>query len=348
MTKHNGKSLCALLLAVLLTLNLCACGGQSQQSPAPTGETVTDGAGRTLALPEDPAEEKIASVYGTAVPFLVALGLSEQVVAVNAKSSFWTDAVPALDEAGTVGRGVVDLEALAASGATVLVHRANDSETVEAVERLGIDVVCISGEDLEGIYQTLRLLGTYFGREERAEEVIAWMEGKFETIDEIVAGIPQEERVTALVMGSEPGRIAGGDMLQSWMIEKAGGISVSAQVTNDSNWMNVGVETVFSWDPQYLFCTSSAALDYTPEELLTDPAWSALAAVKDGRVYQIPARIDTWDMPGVASVLGAFWMLHTMYPDALSTQELEAEIQDYYTFLFGRTFDADYLGYTLT
>ena len=174
------------------------------------------------------------------------------------------------------------------------------------------------------------------------------MEGKFEIIDEIVAGIPQEERVTALVMGSEPGRIAGGDMLQSWMIEKAGGISVSAQVTNDSNWMNVGVETIFSWDPKYLFCTSSAALDYRPEELLTDPAWSALAAVEDGRVYQIPARIDTWDMPGVASVLGTFWMLHTMYPDALSTQELEAEIQDYYTFLFGRTFDADYLGYTLT
>ena len=77
MIKHNGKSLCALLLAVLLTLNLCACGGQSQESPAPTGETVTDGAGRTLALPEDPAEEKIASVYGTAVPFLVALGLSD-------------------------------------------------------------------------------------------------------------------------------------------------------------------------------------------------------------------------------------------------------------------------------
>ena len=65
-------------------------------------------------------------------------------------------------------------------------------------------------------------------------------------------------------------------------------------------------------------------------------------------MYQIPARIDTWDMPGVASVLGTFWMLHTMYPDSFSTQELEAEIQDYYTFLFGRTFDADYLGYTLT
>lgn len=348
MIKYNGKSLCALLLAVLLALNLWACGGQSPQSSAPAGETVTDGAGRTLALPANPAAEKIASVYGTAVPFLVALGLSEQVVAVNVKSSFWTDAVPALDEAGTVGRGVVDLEALAASGATVLVHRANDRETVEAVERLGIDVVCISGEDPEGIYQTLRLLGTYFGREDRAEEVISWMEGKFECIDEIVAGIPQEERVTALVMGSEPGRIAGGDMLQSWMIEKAGGISVSAQVTNDSNWMNVGVEMVFSWDPQYLFCTSSAALDYTPEELLTDPAWSALAAVKAGRVYQIPARIDTWDMPGVASVLGTFWMLHTMYPDAFSTQELEGEIRDYYTFLFGRTFDADYLGYTLT
>ena len=334
-----------LLAAAALLLSLCACGGQPETA-AETGD-LTDGAGRALSIPEAPEQEKIASAYGAAVPFLAALELGEQVVAVNAKSTFWMEAVPALQEAGSVGRGVVDLEALAESGATVLVHRANDPETVDAVTQLGIDVVCISAEDTQGVYDTLELLGAYFGKEDRVAEVVDWMERQYDTIEEITADIPQEERVTALVMGSEPGRVAGGDMLQSHMIEAAGGISVSAEMTNDSNWMDVGVETVFTWDPQYIFCTSSASLEYDPAELLGNPTWSALAAVQSEHILKIPAQIDSWDIPGVASVLGTWWMLHQMYPQYCDQTMLETAIADYYTFLFGRTFDADYLGYRL-
>ncbi len=342
--------LTALCLALAM-LFLTACGGGGADpagSPAPEGPTVTDGAGRVLPVPEDGGAERIASVYAASVPFLVALGITDQVAAINCKSAFWTTADPNLDAAGTVGRGVVDLEALAACGATVLVHRANDSATLEAVEKLDLDVVCISAEDMDGIYSTLDLLGTYFGAEDRAAEVKAWMDGKFARMDEITAQIPEEERPTALVMGGELGRVAGGDMLQSWMIEKAGGIPVAAGTENDHNWLTVGVETVFDWNPDYLFCTSSTALDYTVDDVLQGDAWSAVQAVVDGRVYVIPAKIDTWDMPGIACVLGTFWMLHMMHPDRFSKEDLEAEIEDYYTFMFGRTFDADYLGYTLT
>ena len=337
----------ALILALTL-LMLTACGGASGPGrQAPTGPAVTDGAGRVLSVPEDGAAERIASVYATSVPFLAALGVTDQVVAVNCKSVFWKRADEHLDAAASVGRGVVDLEALAACGATVLVHRSNDSATVEAVEKLGLNVVCISAEDMEGIYRTLELLGTWFGAEDRAREVIGWMDGKFEEIDRIVAQIPPEERVSALVMGSELGRVAGGDMLQSWMIEKAGGVSAAAEVENNGNWITVGVETVFQWDPDFLFCTSSSSPDYTLNDILEDSAWDAMKAVQDGHVAVIPAKLDSWDMPGIASVLGAFWMLRQMYPDYFTSQQLEAEIEEYYMFMFGRTFDPAWLGYTL-
>lgn len=337
----------ALILALTL-LMLTACGGESEPGrQTPAGFTVTDGAGRVLSVPEDGSAERIASVYAASVPFLVALGVTDQVVAVNCKSVFWTQADKNLDAAVSVGRGVVDLEALAACGATVLVHRSNDSATVEAVERLGLDVVCISAEDIEGICRTLELLGTYFGAEDRAREVIGWMDGKFEEIDQIVADIPREERVSALVMGSELGRIAGGDMLQSWMIEKAGGISVAAEVENDGSWITVGVETIFQWDPDFLFCTSSSALDYTLNDILEDAAWDAMKAVQTGHAASIPAKIDAWDMPGIACVPGTFWMLREMYPDYFTARQLEEEIEEYYTFMFGQTFDPAWLGYTL-
>lgn len=336
----------ALCLALALVFSLSACGEAPGEKPL-DGPAVTDGAGRTLEIPAEPEAELIASVYGTAVPFLVALGLTERVVAVNCKSNFWKKADDNLAAAGTVGRGVVDLEALAASGATVLVHRSNDAETVEAVEKLGLDVLCIRAEDMEGIYATLSLLGEYFGRQERAAEVVAWMDGKFAQIDAITAGIPQAERPTALMMGGEPGRVASGDMLQSWLIEKAGGVPVAAEVENDANWINVGLETVFQWDPDYLFCTSSASLEYTVDELMEDAAWSDMKAVKNARVAIVPARLDTWDMPGINCVLGAFWMLRQMYPERFGLDELRSEIDEYYTFMFGQTFEVDYLGYEI-
>ena len=63
----------------------------------------------------------------------------------------------------------------------------------------------------------------------------------------------RDRRVTALVMGGELGRVAGGDMLQTYMIEKAGGIPVAKDVTGNRNWASVGVETIFTWNPDVLF-----------------------------------------------------------------------------------------------
>jgi len=340
------KRIISILLCLALMLSLCACGGTDKPKVI-DGPSVTDAAGRQLAIPVDGSAEKIAAVYGTAVPFIVALELSEQVTAINCKSNFWTKADAALGRAGNVGRGVVDLEALAQSGATVLIHRANDPETIESVEKLGVEVLCIQAEDIEGIHATLELMGEYFGKQDRSAEVIGWMDGKFAKIDSIVSQIPENERHTALVMGGELGRIAGGDMIQSWMIEKAGGICVADGTENDSRWLDVGVETVFSWDPEFIFCTSSASLDYDIEDVLEDDAWSAMKCVKDGHIAQVPTKLDTWDMPGIAAVLSVFWMLHQMYPEYFSLEELEAEIDEYYTFMFGTTFDPDYLGYTI-
>lgn len=300
-----------------------------------------------LAIPENNTDTTIASVYAVSVPFIVALGLSDRVVAINVKSKFWTDNVVALSKADTVGRGVVDLEKLAELSPDVLIHRSNDPETVEAVSALDIDVLCITVENLEDIKNTLSIMGQYFGVSDRSNEVSNWMDTKFAYIDSIVATIPKNERVTALVMGGELGRIAGGDMLQSWMIEKAGGICVADGIEADRNWTDVGVETIFQWNPDFLFCTGSTALDYNAEGLYEDSSWSAVRAVKNTHVYRIPATYDTWDMPGISCVLGTMYMLRQMYPNYFSAEELQTQIDQYYSFMFGKTFDADYLGYDL-
>ena len=342
------KKFISLILVFACLLSLTACGASDPAEPTAGENQVVDGAGRILDIPAEPENATIASVYAVSVPFIEALGLGERVLAVNVKSNFWKEADPALEEAGSVGRGTVDLEALAAFNPSVLIHRSNDMETIEAVQRINIPVLCITVESMEDITETLIMMGSYFGAEERAAQVIAWMDGKFQMIDEIVAKIPETDRKTVLVMGGESGRIAADDMLQAWMAEKAGGIYVAENTANNRNWVNVGVEQIFTWNPQFLFATSSTPLDYSIEELMQEDAWSAVAAVKENHFHQIPAKLDSWDIPGVSCVIGTMYMLHKMYPEYFSQEQLEQEVAEYYEFMFGTTFDAGYLGYDLS
>lgn len=340
------KPVC-LLLALAIVISLCGCGTVKTDPSNSLENTITDGSGALLAIPENNTETTIASVYAVSVPFIVALGLSDRVKAINVKSKFWTENDEALAAAGTVGRGVVDLEALAKINPGVLIHRSNDPKTVDAVSALGIDVLCIKAENLEDIKYTLKMMGKYFGVSDRAEEVCNWIDTKFDYIDSIVAAIPENERVTALMMGGELGRIAGGDMLQSWMIEKAGGVCVANGTEANHDWTNVGVETVFEWNPDFLFCTGSTALDYSVEGLYNDKSWSAVNAVKNRKIFRIPAMLDAWDMPGISCVIGTMYMLWRMYPDYFTADELQKQIDEYYTFMFGKSFSAEYLGYDL-
>lgn len=334
------------LAALLCVCALMCAGAPAQASEAGGAEGfVTDASGAELRIPPRGEGIRIASAYAVAVPFIVALELQDNVAAINCKSRFWSDNVPALKEAGSVGRGVVDLEALAACEPTVLIHRPNDAKTTEAVSTLGIDVLSIRAESIEDVAYTLRLMGRYFGREARAEEVIAYMDGRFAHIEDIVARIPPDCRFTALVMGGEYGRIAGEDMLQTRMLIQAGGLPVVSGISSNGGWVQAGVEKVFELDPDFLFLTSSTPLEYSAEDIMSDPVWGALKCVKNNRVMQIPSRIDSWDLPGVVSVLGVAWMLNRMYPERFDISALAREIDGYYNFMFGRSFSADYLGY---
>ena len=342
------KKLISLLLVLTLSLSLAACGTAEPTEPTAGENQVLDGAGRVLDIPAEPEKATIASAYAVAVPFIEALGLGERVLAINVKSNFWKEADPYLAKATSVGRGTVDMEALATVSPSVLVHRSNDEQTIAAAQRINVPVLCITVEDMDDITATLTMMGRYFGAEARAEEVIAWMNAKFQMIDEIVSQIPASQRKTVLVLGGEVGRIAADDMLQAWMAEKAGGIYVAKNTANNRNWVNVGVEQIFTWNPQVIFATSSTPLEYTIQELMAEDAWSAMEAVRQEQFYQIPAKLDSWDIPGVSCVLGTMYMLHKMYPEYFSREQLEQEVTQYYLFMFGKTFEADYLGYDLS
>ena len=322
-----------IIIFILVTSSSCKQEVLNDESK----KVIIDATNRTIEIPNN-NDYRIASVYAVTVPFLEALKLTDKVVAINVKSNFWNIADKYLDEAPTVGRGTVDLEKLATLNPTVFIHRSNDPKTVEAVEKLGIDTICIKVENIEDIIYTLKILGDYFNQSDNANKTIDWINTKIEYIDDIVSKIPNEERKTAILIGGEKDRVAGKDMLQTWMIEKAGGIPLIQEEMNH-NWINIGVEKIFMYNPDYIFETSSTARNYTSEELMSDKAWSEVKAIKNRNIYEMPTALDSWDIPGLSCIIGTMYMLYRMYPDYFSLEELKTQVDDYYTYMFNQTFD---------
>lgn len=334
-----------LMAALILSLVSCARGGDT---PAPSGAVpdgmrrIADMAGRTVVIPED--IDSVAIIYGVTINFMLALGVADRLVAVNGTWSVYEQVEPTLAQADTVGAGAVDLEKLAKLGPDLFIHRANEPRTIESVEALGIPVVAIQPETTEQILETLLLLGDVFGVSERAKELVDYYESKVAFAKELVAGIPESERKTAILMGSELGKVAGGDMLQSDMIETAGGINLARDIHTGQTWPTVGTEVIFDWNPDFIFCTNSKSSAYTPQGLMDDPVWSEITAIKNGDIYKMPSVVDSWEFPGVVTCLGFLWMLRQMYPELYSEADFLREVDEFYEVAYGMTFDRDYLG----
>ena len=333
----------ALFLVALMSFSLAACAGgkngsDSKQKQNMETITVTDMLGRKVQVPKD-----------TKSTTLVTLQVGDRAKAVNFKNKkFYRLVDDPIVNVGTIGnRMAMDSEALAKADPDVYICRTTDKADIDLCARLGIPSIAITAEVPEDVFEAYELLGKVLGCEERAEEVTGYLKNELKDIDTLAATIPEEDKVTALCMGSLLSRVASEDMLQTMLLKRVGAKTVVDGIRGDQDryWADCGVEKIFELDPDYIFVTSSAALNYSMDDFYKDSAWAAMTAVKNKHIYKMPAKLDSWDMPGPGFILAMYYMMHQMYPDVCTTEMLQNEVDDYYEFFFGRTFTGDEIGY---
>lgn len=348
------KKVVALFLALLMCLSVAACAGgktgsNRKQKQNTETITVTDMLGRKVDVPKDTKSTTVASTYGVVVPFLVTLHVGDRAKAVNFKNKkFYRLVNDPIVNVGTIGnRMAMDSEALAKADPDVYICRTTDKADIDLCARLGIPSIAITAEVPEEVFKAYELLGKVLGCEERAKEVVGYLQNELKDIDALAKTIPEEDKVTALCMGSLLSRVASEDMLQTMLLKRVGAITVVDGINGEQDryWADCGVEKIFELDPDYIFVTSSAALNYSMDDFYKDSAWAAMTAVKNKHIYKMPAKLDSWDMPGPGFILAMYYMMHQMYPDVCTTEMLQNEVDDYYEFFFGRTFTGDEIGY---
>ena len=322
------KRMLSLVLAMLL---LSATVGLAEEYPM----AVVDQAGREVVVEEKP--EKLVSGYYISTSLLIALGLDDQMVGIEAKANkraIYRLSAPELMDLPSVGSAKeFDLEGCAALEPDLVILPLKLKNAAETLTGLGMDVLLVNPEDQKLLGGMIDLIATATGTTEEAGKLKAFTATQEAMLAEKLAGA---EKPTVYLAGNSSMLSTAGDaMYQSDMIRLAGGVNAAAAIT-DSYWVEISYEQLLAWDPAYIVLASDAS--YTVEDVLADPNLAACQAVVGGRVFQLPSKAEAWDSPVPSGILGAVWLANVLHPEQITQDACEALIDEYYETFYGFTY----------
>ena len=171
------------------------------------------------------------------------------------------------------------------------------TDPVELQAKTGIPVITLNYGDLgpnrEALYRSMRTMAEVLGASERCEAVLGFFDACIRDLDERTADIPEAARPLVYIGGvahkgphgyqsTEPSYPPFGFV----NAKNAAAVDVAGKKLTHSD---VAKEKILEWDPDVLFLDlSTLQLGEGAgglHELRTDPAYQALTAVIEGKVY---------------------------------------------------------------
>jgi iron complex transport system substrate-binding protein len=269
--------------------------------------TIVDDEGTEVAIGSEP--QRIVSLTPAATEILFALGIGDRLV--GKVEDFALYPPEAADVPDVAGFGTVDVEAIVASGADLVIAGGSNFNPPEAIARLrslGIPTLVIFAPDLETALADIALIGRATGQDDAAAEIVGGIEEAFDAVADATADLPKPRVFYELdasngyfgpapdYFGTEMIRIAGGDPLTS----------------GTPGVYQIQPESIVAFDPEVILL-GDAAYGVTPEQVAARPGWDAIAAVRTGDVRPIDDVIVTRPGPRLADGIRALAL--AIHPD---------------------------------
>ena len=239
--------------------------------------------------------------------------------------------------------GNINFEAVLATGADLAIIPERFKDQVVQFEEVGLNVIVAlpNEESFDTIRQSLTLLGKALGASDRSEMIIGFMDDRIENAAKITSQATDKQTVLFLG-GSSALSVAPSAMIQTQLIEVAGGLNAVSGISGTGDFIEVNIEQIISWNPDVIWYPAYAS--YTAEDLLNDPAWGSIDAVKNKKVFAFPSQVEPWDQPTAALALGIAWATHSLHPDLYTVDEIMADVDTYYSLVYSKTFTREQLG----
>jgi len=374
--KLSKVILIGILIAALIVTSGCAnksTSGDNGSSPSETSGvsdadkaaesgalTLTDGFGREVTIPE--SVERVVCSGAGCLRYLVYLQAQDDVVGVDSlekeESAFegrpYALANPQLKDYPLIGefRGKDDPEKIIAISPQVVLKTGTsgqsaatngaDADTLQ--NKTGIPVVMFPYGSLKNeeqkaeMYNSLRIMGQVVGKQERAEEVINYINATMQDLENRTADIPESERKTAYIggvsMAGAHGIISTEPAYPPFLWVNANNVAAGMGAEH----ADIAKEALVDWDPEYIFIdigTLQVGNEGAIGELKNDTSLSGLSAVKNKKVYGvIPYNYYSTNYESVLA--NAYFVGKVLYPDRFEDIDPEAKADEIYTFFLGK------------
>lgn len=337
-----------LTFSILLLLAGCGAENTAQNGGAsqPDTRTITDSAGRTVTIPE--TVERIVCVNVGALRYTCYMQAQDLVVGVEdyeqqerSLTRLYNyvnyDTFASLPVIG--GNGDPYPESIIAAGPDVIVASAFTADDADDLQsRTGIPVVVVPGSDTtldEGAFETIRLMGEVYGREERAEELTAYLEGVRDDLEQRTAGIPEEERPSVYVGGVSFKGVHGFEGTEAnygpFVLIHANNL---ADATGQAGAFDIDTEQVLAWDPDVIFLDFNGMALINEDYQQNPDYYQGLTAVREGRVYaQISFRSYASNLE--TALADAYYAAAVLYPEQFADIDPVEKAGEIFTALLG-------------
>lgn len=300
----------------------------------PPSVTITDQAGNTVEIPQP--VRKVITPHAIATYTVYGVGGADRIVGgsfLGAREEPGMSRMAQIDprfpdiHSTTMTQREINVEEVALLAPDVILT-SQRSQWLDAVAELDIPVALFEGESPEKLKEAVQIIGQILGPN-TAAQADAWIAYYDSVVAEVEAVVAESEsQLDVLISGSEPLRVASGEMYQSFMVEAAGGKSVSSDLVG--YWNDTNLEQILVWNPDIIVTVPYS--EGSAQTIKDSPEWQVVNAVQNGQVYEMPSYVAPWDTPIPESVLGIIWLANTLYPDQL---ELDCASETAY---FYRTF----------
>ena len=294
--------------------------------------TVTDQAGREVTIEKEPSS--IVSGYYISSSLLIALGLKDKVVGIEAKADkrpIYKLAAPELTELPNVGTAKeFNLETCAALSPDLVILPMKLKDAAQSLTDLGITVLLVNPESQDLLTEMINTIATATNTNSEAAKLLAYIDSQKDMLTSALSGVEPES--VYLAGNSSFLSTAGPSMYQSSIIELAGGKNAADSIT-DTYWAEISYEQLLAWDPSYIIIASDA--EYTVDDVMNDPNLAECTAVKNSHVYAIPGDVEALDSPVPAGILASVWLAGILHPDQVSADTYTTEMTNYYETFYG-------------
>ncbi len=322
--------------------------------PAVAGDTVTitDLTKRTVTVPKSP--DRIICVSPGTLRLICYLGAQDKVVGVEKfeKSRpvgrpYWI-ANPQLAKLPAIGPGgpksinsEPDLEAvLKVKPDVIFISYMKAPKAEELQQKIGIPVVVISYGRFATfdpvIFESLKVLGTILGKEERAKEITSFIRSARKDLLKRVEGVSDDAKPTVYVGAIGYKGTQGIESTDASYVplEWVKARNTAKNIQKEGH-IFIDKEQLMSWSPDIIFIDGGGMRQVKEDAKKKPDYYSGLTAFRSDKVHLLFP--FNWYMTNVGTaVADAYACGKTLYPDRFTDVDLPEKADEIYAFFVGK------------